>query len=220
MLHRSSLTVVIVAAWLLAAAEADAQMFGSRTLGGTLSRRGRPAADGASVAGTLTGGERFVRSNRARTDFVGTDAFELGRFVGRIQGQTRGSVQSSMTGFRVERAPDANRTAPVATLRRPPVYAPRLELAEPVRGPTPETVARRLADLLARSPGLGLYRPVEVWMEGGTAILRGEAASVRAADVAALGVAMEPGVETVRNELTVRSAAAPVPDPQRPHPAR
>jgi hypothetical protein len=220
MVFRSSIQVAMVAGWLMVAAHADAQMFGSRTLGQTLSRRPSPAA---AAVGTLTGGERFVRSNRRRTDFVGSDALELARFVGRIRGLTRGAAQSSMTGFRVEQAPDANRTAPPAALRRAPVYAPRLELAESFSGPAPETVRRRLENQLARSPGLALYGPVEVWVEGGTAILRGEAASARDAEMAALVVAMEPGVERVQNELIIRSSIpppAPAPEVRRSRSAR
>lgn len=223
MVSRWSMWIVMFAGWLVLSGQADAQMFGSRTLGQTLARRGQPAAAAAAAAasvGTLSGGERFLRSNRRRTDYVGPDALEMGRFVGRVRAQNRGPVQSAVTGFRVEQAPDANRTAPTAALRRPPVYPPRLELAEPISGPAPELVQQRLVDQLARTHGLGLYGPVEVLMEGGTAILRGEAASARAADVAALVVAMEPGVERVQNELTVRSVAAPAPEVQRPLPAR
>lgn len=221
MVFRSSIQVAMVAGWLMVAGHADAQMFGSRTLGQTLSRRSSPAA--AAAVGTLTGGERFVRSNRRRTDFVGSDALELARFIGRVQGLTRGPVQSTMTGFRVEQAPNANRAAPPAALRRAPVYAPRLELAEPVSGPAPETVGRRLESQLARSPALALFGPVEVWVEGGTAILRGEAASARDAELAALVVAMEPGVERVQNELIIRSSIpppAPAPEVRRSRSAR
>jgi hypothetical protein len=219
-----SLYLALVSGWLVVAADAEAQMFGSRTLGQTLARRARPgAAPTVEGTGTLSGGERFLRTNRRRTDFVGSDALEMGRFIGRVRGMTRGPVESSLTGFTVEQAPSANRPTAAAALRRPPVYPPRLELAEPVIGPVPQVVHRRLEALLQRCPGLGLYGPVEVSVEGGTAILRGVAASARDAEVAALVVAMEPGIAAVQNDLTIPAPtlpAAPAPQSPRPLPTR
>ncbi|MCP4817353.1 MAG: hypothetical protein GY888_32960, partial [Planctomycetaceae bacterium] len=50
---------------------AQAQLFGTRPLGQPLSRR--PGASAGNDAGQIAGNERFLRENRRRSDFVGSD---------------------------------------------------------------------------------------------------------------------------------------------------
>ncbi len=93
---------------LAVVADARGQMFGPRPLGQSLSRRPSPGgSQNQEEVGTLQGNERFLRSNRRATDFVGPDVRELQRYVGQPAGprarrraveharayQTRGSLR-------------------------------------------------------------------------------------------------------------------------------
>ena len=88
---------IVMAAVLATVEEAQAQLFGSRTLGQSLSRRARP---GSTSVGSVSGRERFMRSNRQRSDFVGTDSRERRGFVGAVQAATTGSIRSTTSGRR------------------------------------------------------------------------------------------------------------------------
>lgn len=214
---------VVSAAWLWAADQGWAQMFGSRTLGRTLV--GRPNSGGSDAdTGTLTGSERFLRGNRQRTQFVGADTADLPRFVGSVQSRTMGEVQSAMTGFRVEQGTNVNLTAAAGGLRRTNIERPRLTVGFEATGRSSEAIRQTLEQQLARSPSLASIGPVEVLVEGQTAILRGTVVSAQDAELAALVVGFEPGIDQVRNELTIAPpgqiwAPGTPPRPRRPEPA-
>ncbi|MFV2067550.1 MAG: BON domain-containing protein [Pirellulales bacterium] len=201
----------------LAVEDAAAQLFGKRPLGRTLSRRVGADIDGEG-SGTLTGRERFIRGNRPRTDFVGTDTRDERPYVGEVQGRAQGTVRSGLTGFRFDEGPDVNRSAPRATSPRIPLYPPRLQLG--FNPPRRNRLSREATRQLEESSALASLGRIEVSMEGETAILRGEVASGYDAELAELLVRFEPGISDVRNELTIaeRRSANPESMPAPPGP--
>lgn len=213
------LTVGLAIAGLVGITErAEAQMFGPRTLGGNL----RPGVGpGQSEAGTLTGNERFIRGNRDLSDFVGADRGDLGRFVGQESGRVQGPLRSAIDVLQPPPDRNINRPPPETTTgraaRRSP-YRPRyrLDFALPTSGPSlgsPE-LAARVQDSLARagaqwgrSSAAAEPRQLVVRLEGRTAILEGEVASERHRALAERLLLLEPGISSVRNELTVATGA-------------
>lgn len=86
----------LLAGWSPAA---QGQLFGPRSFGQPLSRQAGPEGldmeEGIMNAGSLTGGERFLRENRDATDFVGADRTEAS-FVGAGQVINSGRVRSAI----------------------------------------------------------------------------------------------------------------------------
>ncbi|MBN2473225.1 MAG: hypothetical protein JXB62_01355 [Pirellulales bacterium] len=209
---------LVVALASAAAAESRAQLFGDRTVGGSLSRRsrtttsrtspGRPTSVSEEI-GAVLGNERFIRGNREGASFVGRDADDVAGFVGSQQGVTPGDVATATEGLRIEAAPDANQTALPAALPRVGMYRPRLRIGFAIPPQAPQTVSTELARRLQSCPGLHLQSPIEVYLEGETATLRGAVASERDRSLAQLMVLFEPGISQVRNELMVKHLSLP-----------
>ncbi len=185
---------------------ANAQLFGQRNLGESLSRRARPGSSGGEGAGELRGNERFVRGNRSARDFVGSDMADTGRFVGVQQGRSRGTIRSAITNLRPPR--DQNVNQPQAR-RTPPTlpYAPRLQLGfvAPALAPgvVAEGISERLVDALSLRHSAGPMGHVQVSLQGRTAILQGEVASEHERALAEQLTLLEAGVSEVLNELTI-----------------
>jgi hypothetical protein len=190
----------------LVAVPAEAQMFGPRRLGQSLSRRPGPGAiQDLEEVGSLQGNERFLRANRRRTDFVGPDIRELQRFVGMLQGRVAGTMPSVTEGLRrrVDRSESMNEPLPPAAPRGRPYY-PRLDISL-VAPPPPEdgVVSQRALETLARSPAMSGSSRIWVLMEGQTAILQGEVPSARDRELAEILLTFEPGISAIENELQV-----------------
>lgn len=201
------LVALALAAVLGGARESAAQLFGSRSLGGSLARRtrttaGRPAT-ASNVGGEVRGNERFVRGNRQSTNFVGTDSRELRSFVGAQQGTVSGTAQSATSGLRIESAPDANQGRVLSGPPRTGMYRPRLRVEFRFTPQSPQALSTALTRQLRACPGIHQTRPIEVWVEGETATLRGEVASERDRALARLMVLFEPGISQVQSELTL-----------------
>jgi len=223
---------ILAASWLVAP-EAQAQLFGERSVGGSLSRpawrgtprttaagaprpmAGRTTEDGGEV-GSIRGSERFLRGNRDVANFVGRDAEDVGGFVGLQQGETSELVEPAVEDLQIEAAPDANQVPAPAALPPAGMYRPRLRVAFEFSPQPSGTVSTALARQLHTCPGLHLRSPIEVYLEGETATLRGEVASERDRTLARLMVLFEPGISVVRNELVVTPAR---PTPLAPTPA-
>jgi hypothetical protein len=157
---------------------------------------------------------RFLRGNRAASDFVGTGTSETRRFVGSEQAGGEGEeIRSAIDNLQVETAPDANQTAGAVRPPRVPMNAPRLRVGFEFVPQVPTEVSDRLAHRLqAASPRAGTSR-IEVSVAGDVAILRGEVASARDRKLAELLVGFEPGIAAVKNQLVVRPADSPPPLP-------
>jgi hypothetical protein len=219
----------ILATLLLSASPAEAQLFGERPLGDTLSRRPSPGSAsqleaaaaasqgegmggltgsvGASV-GELTGIERFLRGNRSRSDFVGSDLLDRPGFIGSVQGNTRGIIRSAITNLRPLVNEQINRMPPEPLTRQARPYAPRYQVNFDYPLPATADVEASLSRQMLRIPGMERLGPIEVSVAGQTAILRGAVASEHQRDVAEQLVLLEPGIREVQNELYIAAPAA------------
>ena len=197
----------------------SAQLVGNRTLGApalSLQQQrtgsatpGTPAigtafAPGVGGATGLQGGNnRFIRGNRSRSDFVGSNLTDRRGFVGSGQALGVGQVRSAVENLRIETTKSANRPLPPQPAKG--MYYPRLEVGfDP-----PELQAVSINETIA-SPGI-IDRVaqfsngnVQVTMSGSTAILRGTVPSNRAAELLSQVLSFEPGIDRVMNELVVK----------------
>ena len=226
--------------------EANAQLFGQRDLGGSLSRRSSRSAQpsGASRTtgasrqgqgqssplrrltdsmfenvGTVDETARYFRGSRQATDFVGTDSGEARGFVGASQVTEIGeeaAMTSAIDDFQLELSPDANETAQPIVPARTGMYPPRLQVSFDFRPRAVGDVSTKLADRLGSVLSLGESSAIEVLVEGDVAILRGEVPSERDRRMAGLLVRFEPGIADSRNELTVKPPTAKADAPAPP----
>jgi hypothetical protein len=190
-----------LAVLLAAQASANAQLFGSRSIGGPIQgRSGVP-----SQTGRIQGNERFLRENRGRAEFVGADQRDTRSFVGSEQGRTSGRIMSATAGLR---APDKTqqRNRPLGYPDSDEMYHPRLTVAATVP-PTAATVAHRFQQELTRSDYFSSRCRFEVSVVDRQVSLQGEVTSAREADLAELLALFEPGISSVRNNLRVLAPA-------------
>lgn len=211
----------LVAIWL--ASDASGQMFGNRTLDRPTPIRPTPqdGQEGAGPAlesiGTIVDeSARYLRGNRAATDFVGSDSADRSRFVGMSQSGVGEVLQSAVDdNLQVDTAaPDVNRVGGPVIPPRLRLNAPRLELGFVARPQnvqqTEVMVVRRLqSSLPTLDPDL-----FEVSVADGVTTLRGTVASERDRRMAALLLSFEPGIGQIQNDLTVATPdAMPVSTP-------
>lgn len=194
------------------AATAQAQMFGPRQLGGMLSRQQGPGALSNPAApavnnpgGQITGAERFVRGARQATDFIGTDSGDRRGFVGMRQARNRAILADPANGLRPRPEQNLNPAAPMNENGPATMYPPRYTLATNLSGPEPSAVEASLQRHLRELPGVRWTSPLEVTVDGRTAILRGAVASERDRELAEALVQFEPGISEIQNDLEIRS---------------
>jgi hypothetical protein len=201
----------------LCAGSAQAQMFGTRQLGGMLSRQPSPGGTGNAASpaignpgGTITGAERFVRGARQANDFVGTDTGDRRGYVGRAQSRIRRATPVT-TNLQTRPEPKVNQAAPSETSSATSLYQPRLALAPELSGTPPGAIETALVEHLRRSGGIRWTGPLKVSLEGRTAVLRGEVASARDRELAEALAQFEPGIDDVQNDLRVQPPAISTP---------
>lgn len=161
---------------------------------------------GSMTLGTTTGGiqsnGRFVRGNRPRGEFVGSNRTELSGFVGAGQAIGVGRVLTAAETLKLE-ASNARVNRPVPPQPTKGMYYPKLSL---------DGDDRRDAEVIRESPSRieiearverSLGERIFVRMDGSTAIVRGIVTSQRAADVIEQLLRFEPGIDTVKNELQI-----------------
>ncbi len=206
---------------------ADAQLIGNRTVGsapGNIQQTspsgrigagsftnaapgaGPIGANGLSVGNNPGGGisqnGRFVRGNRQRGDFVGTNRTDLKGFVGAGQAVGIGNAPSATSTLRLETSGQrVNR--PLPPLPKKSMYYPKLVLdqSDSVRGeviPSP-AFQTEVQNRLRRSG----YPQVEVQWNAGVAVLSGQVATERERELAETLLGFEPGISEIRNELQV-----------------
>ena len=147
---------------------------------------------------------RFVRGNRSRQDFVGSNRTDLSGFVGAGQALGVGRVPSATDSLRIETSKaKINRPLPLQPAKG--MYYPRLEfdfekasLQEELlrESPAGKEASDRVAQFSAGS--------ANVTMSGSTAILRGTINSVRTSELLEQLLSFEPGIDRVKNELVVQ----------------
>ena len=195
----------------------QAQLFGpQRNFGRPLSRRPAPGIAAAEGVGQIQGGERFLRGNRGRGEFVGSDRRDVGAFVGSEQGRTRGTIVAATAGLQEEPNPARRLNRPVPPLAAGAMYPPRLELDASVYEASrreSRTTSERVTAGLRRAPCFSPECSIEALVVGRKAILRGEVVDAKQRDLAQLLVLFEPGISEVENGLVVRSRSLPIPPP-------
>ena len=200
---------------------AEGQLVGNRSIGTpaqSLTQQkaaGNPATPSPGIGqasnaiGTLgnrmqVDNTRFVRGNRSRQDFVGSNRTDLDGFVGSGQALGVGRVPSSVENFRIETTKTKiNRPLPPQPAKG--MYYPRLEIdfetassqgALNREGPASIDTSDRVAQFSAGN--------ATITMSGTTAILRGTVNSVRTSELLVQLLSFEPGIDRVKNELFVR----------------
>ena len=206
----------LVAAYAINLPNVSAQLIGNRTLGAPAlslqqQRAGTAAAatsaGGASVGATsgLQGANaRYLRGNRSRQDFVGSNRTDLSGFVGSGQAIGVGRVPTTAETLRLETAKADRINRPLPPQPAKGMYYPRLSLESdsetsnmlPSIGPASQEVTERIAEF---SKGRA-----NVSMAGTTAVLRGTVSSNREAELLAQLLSFEPGIDRVKNELVVK----------------
>ncbi len=204
----------------------QAQLIGNRTsaMGGpisSLSGRQQPGARATSNFGTglpsngvtatdsginSTVSGRFVRGSRARNDFVGSNRTDQQGFVGATQAIGVGRVQSAVDTLRIPKDRTGNRPVPLQPASG--MYYPRLEFDEGFSVNSPEQVEansgqelplQAIQNRITRLAGTN----IGLEMVGRLAIVRGQVDSQRQADLLVSLLRFEPGVDEIRNELTI-----------------
>lgn len=208
---------------------AVAQLIGNRAVGAPLSSPTQQRAPGVSTAPAQGGVQanasgigqasnaigslgnrmridntRFVRGNRSRQDFVGSNRADLSGFVGVGQALGVGRVPSATENLRIETSKaKINRPRPLQPAKG--MYYPRLEIdfekkspqeASLREGPAGKEASDRVAQFSSGN--------AKVTMSGSTAILRGTVNSVRASELLVQLLSFEPGIDRVKNELVVQ----------------
>ena len=195
---------------LLSSDTAIAQLFGSRSIGNPLQGRTRSG----SGIGEVQGNERFLRGNRGRSDFVGSDSGDRRGFVGNEQATGSASTRTSTDGLqrRTDQGREINQVIPA--LAKKGMYYPTLRLGFSLPTTAATDLGQRLGLELASSSRFSDRSHFEVLVEGTTAILRGEVSSAAERDVAEVVARFEPGIYQVRNELKVLRPGESVESPQ------
>ena len=206
-------------------------LFGSRTLGQTLSAGKRTfrgsgglasgglgtragAGAGQMVGGLVNPAARFIRGNRQPGDFVGSDSRDRGGFVGGRDdvnrtgdGMPSGPRQRDLSGRPRRRTGRFGGNDSTDQQQRTPVRT-TIHVAFEYPQPVSDELSSALADRLNR---LSVFRgrvPIEVSVQGDTAILWGEVASEHGRALAGQLARLEAGIWHVRNELVVTPSTA------------
>lgn len=187
-------------------------LFGQRTLGRSLARRATSQTQGTS-AGSSSQSSRFLRDQRAATDFVGSSAANVTGtgFVGAQSAVT--SAVSSVAGLSEEVRSPLNRPR---ILRPTGLYAERLSIDESSLGANGriETETSTLSkSLWAITESRGVT--IEVSQANHSATLRGVVPSEDDRKTTELLVMLEPGIQTVVNDLKVDPSLPPYPPRRR-----
>ena len=205
-----SLKLVAAAALLgLLPASAPAQtsmMTGAqRSMGsGTTAGKGTMFGGSSGLAnlansGQIQGRERYLRQNRRAGQFVGADSAEVAQNLRNF----------SVLGGRATRQAGIGRSSsaprqPTAAGGGPSLrFQARLEAAFEHPQPNVQATTQRIVDRLGGARGIKSVGPVQVVVQGDTAVLRGQVASAHDRLLAEQLARFEPGVWQIKNELTV-----------------
>jgi len=151
------------------------------------------------------GPKRYLRGNRARQDFVGSNRTDLTGFVGSEQALGVGRVPTAAESLRLETTRSAKINQPLPKQPAKGMYYPRLEIAFDIAPSQGEllSVGDASMDILERVAQIS-GRSANVTMSGTTAILRGTVNSVRTSELLSQLLSFEPGIDGVKNELVVQ----------------
>ena len=170
---------------------AQAQLFGTRSLGKSFSsRRSLPAAS------------RFMRQNRSSADFVGNDRQDQRGFVGNTQARRQGRVPAATESLRDRQRTRVNQPAQVPSSSAR--YAPRLVARFAVNDRVIVRSQQATQRALQRLNGTPELTAISVSVTNRVATLQGEVASAHQRALAELMTLFDPGIDRVQNELQIR----------------
>ena len=153
--------------------------------------------------------ERFLRDNRSPSQFVGGDTQDAAKFVGQINAGEQTMNVTVAPAIDPLNQPDlSNAINRPARPRRPNLAGPPLTLGFQL---DPETIARHVAKAqtsIDRSLSGSFESRIEVWVEDQTAILAVRFATRSSRVWLEIMAQLEPGIASVRNELTLRQPPA------------
>jgi hypothetical protein len=133
-------------------------------------------------------------------------------------------IRSAVDELVIEEAPEVNRTTRPMVPPRMQLNAPRLALGFDFTPRPADIVSSQLTDRIRSKLPLADSNRIEVSVEDGVAILRGEVVTERERKLAGILVGFEPGVARVQNEIQLATAAPPndghplLPPPPEPRP--
>ena len=188
-------TTLIVILLLYFGTSAHAQLFGPRSIG----RNSRSQQlSGVTPSGTPLEQRRFVRGQRAATDFVGSDSADSSGFVGGTQMIDESEVVSTVTGLREARSVSVNRPR---VLNNSGIYPERLRID--FAPSTPKTDIATSDSLATIQQKWGIE--VSISPREGSVSLIGTVPTKHDRRIVELLVMFEPGVKNVRNDLVAVS---------------
>lgn len=162
-------------------------------------------AGGANNPGGLARQDsRFIRGNRQKGDFVGSNRTELKGFVGATQAVGVGTAPVAANNVRVETG-SLRTNRPLPPLSKSGMYYPKLDLNSLVEDQESEWIAnpRRFEQLQERVRER-TNSVVSIRSEAGEVVVQGEVMSKRESELIETIIGFEPGVDRVRNELVIR----------------
>lgn len=219
---------------------ASAQLIGNRTVGNAPGNIQQAAPSGRIGAGSFTGPSansgpigpgginlgttqggiqktgRFVRGNRARGDFVGSNRTELDGFVGSGQALGIGRVASAVENLKVEtKAARINR--PLPSQPKTGMYYPRLSVDHSSRiSPEPIRTVPLHGELQARLTKIA-GAEARVQLNGRTAIIDPTSIPAGSIELISTLLSFEPGIDQVEvgnpTEVNNGSDAETIPKP-------
>ncbi len=148
----------------------------------------------------------MIRRWHGRGSFVGTSSRDAVGFVGTEQASTSGPVRSAIENTRARMS--ANMNQPLLPRRKDEMYRPQLSVGFDVGPPGAQAISSAGARQLKVTHALQSASRFEVSVEGRTATLRGEVASERDRALAQQILLFEPGIDEVRNLLTLKAPPA------------
>ena len=189
--------------------EAMGQLIGNRTVGAAIgssqprAQGGNPNA-GNSLSPSISG--RFVRGNRSRNDFVGSNRTDQQGFVGSTQAIGVGRVPSSVEGLRASNQRSVNRPLPAQPTTG--LYYPKLDIdfdvAEEASSESGEMTRAEVVFVEAQERVAKIAgAKVNVVRVGGLVIVRGSVQSKKMEELIVTLLGFEPGVDQVKNELRI-----------------
>ena len=183
---------------------AQAQLFGERRVGSPLTRPGGGASSAGQNPGNLTGSERFLRGNRSRRDFVGSDRNEADGFVGASQAIGVGRVPAATESLRIETTNTARINRPIPPLPAKGMYYPRLEIGFDTLSRSESELVSVATDRLQKRVQDVAGNGVRLVIHDRVARLEGIADSMETVELAAIMAGFEPGIDRVENRVVVQ----------------
>jgi hypothetical protein len=180
-------------------------MFGSRTMGQGISSTGfgldlgSGSGSGTNTVGQITGSERFLQQNRQPGQFVGGNAQNAMAVMSQFSA-TSNSIVNPTQGLQQLQF-GANDREPAAPTTMPFRASLSVDFAHP--GISSTAMLGNLSKRLGNTLALKIQKPIQVSVQGSTAVLQGEVETEHDRFLAEQVARLEPGVWAVRNELSV-----------------